>query len=156
MNYKEFFKGDYIAAAEMELGKPTTLTIKEVRKVRLESMGPVDGEGGGEKKERDRGVVYFRETDRGWVLNRTNAECLVAMWGMETNAWLGKRVTLYATPVRVGKKTEPGIRVKGSPDLTAPMMATVQLPRRRPQQIELVPTGRPAAPAQQQQQPPQQ
>jgi hypothetical protein len=39
---------------------------------------------------------------------------------------------------------EPGIRVKGSPDLTAPLTFELRLPRKRPIQTTLVPTGKPA------------
>jgi len=144
MDYRKMFKGDYIAAVEFE-GREPTFTIKAVAIVRLASLGPVEGESAkGGAKERDRGVISFAETDRGWVLNRTNAECLVAMWGAETDAWIGKRVTLHALPVKVGGKDDLGIRIKGSPDLTAPVHAVVKLPRKRPVTMVLQPTGRPA------------
>lgn len=148
MNYKLFFTSDFLAAVEMreKMGdKPLVVTITSVRKVKLESMGPIDGEGGGAKKEKDRGVCYFQEIDRGWVLNRTNAECLVAMWGPDTDGWINKRVALRTEMVRVGKKQEWGIRVDGSPDLQAPVVARIQLPRKKPFEMRLVPTPRPAA-----------
>lgn len=153
MNYKLFFTGDYLSAVEMreKMGdKPLIVTIANVRKVRLESMAPVDGEGG-TKKEKDRGVVGFKEIDRGWVLNRTNAECLVAMWGAETDAWIGKRVALITTMVRLGGKQELGIRVGGSPDLAQPVTATIKLPRKKPFDMRLMPVGRGPAQGQQQQ-----
>jgi hypothetical protein len=139
MHAKVMLKGDYIAAVELGTKQPT-LTIQSVKLVKLES---IDKPG----KERDRGVIGFKEIDRGWVMNRTNIECLMAMFGDETDAWLGKRVTIFATPVRVGTKTEPGIRIKGSPDIAQPIDAVIKLPRKKPITMTLVPTGKGASPA---------
>ncbi len=130
MNVLAAFKGDYIAAVEFE-GKTPTVTIDHVKLVKLE------GEDG---KLRERPVVYFRETPRGWVLCRTTAQALAAMFGNETDRWTGKRVTLHAVEVQVGREKKPGIRVKGSPDLTAPVSFELRLPRRKPQTITLVRT----------------
>jgi hypothetical protein len=134
------FLGEYITAAEI-VGKTPTLTINKVTLEKVESLKKDDGEAG---KMKDRVIVYFAEgkSGRGWLLNRTNAECLRALFdSRETNDWLGKRVTLHATQVRVGPKMEPGIRVKGSPDLKAPLTFELRLPRKRPTPMTLVPTG---------------
>ncbi len=48
------------------------------------------------------------------MLNRTNGECLKAMFGRDTGEWIGKRVTLYPAEYQ----GETAIRVKGSPDMT--------------------------------------
>lgn len=125
-------KGDYIAASEFGTKEPT-LTILSAQLVRLEQE---DG------REKEKGVIRFKETDRGWVLNRTNLELLAALLGVETDQWAGKRVTLFAQPVKFGGKTELGIRVKGSPELDAPKVVTVKLPRRRPTEVTLVPTAK--------------
>lgn len=122
MDYRLLFKGDYISAVELG-DKTPTLTVKGVDIAKLE------GEDG---RVRDRGVVRFAETDRGWVLCKTNAICLAAMFGNDTQEWTGKRVTLYGTEVQVGKGTAPGIRVKGSPDIAGPVDASIKLPKRRP------------------------
>lgn len=134
------FLGEYITAAEI-VGKTPTLTINKVTLEKVESLKKDDGEAG---KMKDRVIVYFAEgkSGRGWLLNRTNAECLRALFGSrETNDWLGKRVTLHAMQVRVGPKMEPGIRVKGSPDLKEPLTFELRLPRKRPTPMTLVPTG---------------
>ncbi|MFO0253386.1 MAG: hypothetical protein ACK52V_04650 [Betaproteobacteria bacterium] len=139
------FLGEYITAAEI-VGKTPTLTISKVTLEKVESLKKDDGETG---KMKDRIIVYFAEgkSGRGWLLNRTNAECLRALYNSrETNDWLGKRVTLMAQNVRVGPKMEPGIRVKGSPDITEPITFELRLPRKRPIQTTLLPTGaKPAA-----------
>lgn len=133
------FLGQYITAAEL-VGKEPTLTIERVTLERVESLQPTGDEGGG--KTRDRIVIYFKEArgGRGWLLNRTNAECIKELWGRETDAWLGKRVTLYTQQVRVGPKMEPGIRVKGSPELQEPREFDLRLPRKKPIRTKLLPT----------------
>lgn len=135
------FLGTYITAAEIGTKTPT-LTIARVVLEKVESLKQGDDDAGGKMK--DRVIVYFRESksDRGWLLNRTNAECLKEMWGRETDAWIGKRVTLYSMMVRVGPKMEPGIRVKGSPDLKEPVTFQLKLPRKKPVPMTLVPTAR--------------
>ena len=140
MSYKGLFRGDYIAAAEFG-GREPTLKIAHVQFERLPSLGKGDADGT-EAQEKDRAVVYFEGMDRGWVLNRTNAECLGAMFGSVLRDWIGKRVTLVAEQVRVGPKTELGIRVKGSPDMTqATIKAKIELPRKKPIWRDLVRTG---------------
>lgn len=135
------FLGTYITAAEL-VGKEPTLTIERVTLEKVESLKATDDDGGG--KMRDRIVVYFKEArgGRGWLLNRTNAECLKELWGRETNDWIGKRVTLYTAQVRVGPKMEPGIRVKGSPELTEPRSFELRLPRKKPIRTTLLPTAK--------------
>jgi hypothetical protein len=140
------FLGQYITAAEL-VGHEPTLTIDRVELEKVESMKDDDDEKG-KPKLRDRWVIYFRasKSGRGWLVNRTNAEAIKAMWGRETNAWCGKRITLMTQQVRVGRKMEPGIRVKGSPELTEPLTFELKLPRKRGIPTTLLPTGKPAAP----------
>lgn len=137
------FLGTYITAAEL-IGKEPTLTIERVTLERVESLKATDDEGGGKMK--DRWVIYFKEArgGRGWLLNRTNAECIKELWGREVDAWLGHRITLYTTQVRVGPKMEPGIRVKGSPELTEPRAFELRLPRKKPIRTTLLPTAKAA------------
>lgn len=133
MHYEAMFRGDYIAAVEMEEGKPLTLTITGID---FRSMFDEKKKGNIEKA-----VVSFREEERGWVINKTNAQLVAAMFGPETNDWRGKRVTIERQQVRLGGKMTPGIRVIGSPDLNSDITATVDLPRKRPQEVRLRRTG---------------
>lgn len=138
------FLGEFISAAELAGKPPVTLTVNKVTLEKVESMKATDDEGGGKLK--DKVVVYFAESKsgRGWLLNRTNAEALKELWGRETDNWLGHKVTLHAVNVRVGKKMEPGIRVKGSPELTEARQFELKLPRKKPILTTLLPTGKPA------------
>lgn len=130
MNILAAFRGDYIAAIEFG-GKTPLITIDHVKIVDLE------GEDG---KKKAKPVVYFRESQRGWVLCRTTAQALAAMFGPETDKWTGKRVHLRAEEVQVGKERKPGIRIAGSPDIEAPVSFMLALPRRKPKRVTLAKT----------------
>jgi hypothetical protein len=131
MHWQTMFKGNYITAVEFG-DKVPTLTIADVRMVKLEQD---DG------RQKDKGVIFFSETERGWVLCKTNAMCLAAMFGDDTSAWVGKRVTLVSQMVNVGREKKPGIRVKGSPDIKGNVNAEIKLPRKKPFAMQLVPTS---------------
>lgn len=64
------------------------------------------------------------------VLNRTNLDCLHALWGDAVKDWVGHRITIYAIPNAYRGK--PGVRIWGSPDLDRDKAVTVKLPRKRP------------------------
>jgi hypothetical protein len=85
------------------LGRDVTITIERVRIDELVRKG-----GAKEKK----GVVYIVGRDKMWVLNRTNADTIVKLYGRETEGWHGKRVTLYPTTATFGRETVPCIRVR--------------------------------------------
>jgi hypothetical protein len=138
VNILAAFKGDYIAAVEFE-GKTPLVTIDHVKSVDLV------GEDGTTKSKP---VVYFREAKRGWVLCKTTAQGLAAMFGPETDGWTGKRVHLHAEIVQVGKEKKPGIRIAGSPDIEKPVTFELRLPRKKPKRVTLAKTtaGKAAAP----------
>ena len=139
-NYKALVPSEYITAADFD-GKTPTMTITNIEMREMESVKK--GKGKGEAKIQHRGVVFFKETTRGWVLNSTNNQCIAAMFGEIVGGWIGKRVTLCAELVRVGNGTEePGIRVKGSPDLQHSVEVEIRLPRKRPVKRTLLATGR--------------
>ena len=60
----------------------------------------------------EKGVIHFKEFDRGMVLNRTNLKRIIAWHGNETDKWKGKTLTLYPSETDFGGKTVPCIRVR--------------------------------------------
>jgi hypothetical protein len=133
MDADKLIQGRFLKAADFD-GKPwTTPPIASVKLEKLEgNTGP-----------RVRGVLYFESFEKGWVVNRTNLECLKAMFGRETDDWIGKRVTLH--PV-VWSGEDLAIRVKGSPDIERPVTVEVKLPRKKPFTMQMQKIdGRPKA-----------
>lgn len=75
-------------------------------------------------------VLYFKEVDKGLVLNKTNTKAIAKLHGDDTDDWEGKRITLYQTEVEYQGETMLGIRVrltapkaKGKPGKNAPAPA---------------------------------
>ena len=91
-----------------DVGTGLDLTIARVSVETLKSPG---------KPEVDRFVVWFEEDHRGWVLNVSSIDILEAMFGHDSNMWVGKRLTLH-NDTRVSMNGQAGgIRVKSSPDI---------------------------------------
>jgi hypothetical protein len=131
MNVNDMFESRFIRPKDLD-GREWTLTIAQVRSEELPSrFGP----------ERLKWILAFAGAKKGLVLNVTNARCLAAMWGDESDGWVGKRVTLYPTEFE-GKSA---IRVRGSPDLAAPVDVLLVLPKRRPFTLRMEVTAAPAA-----------
>ncbi len=128
MDYEKLFPGRFIKSADLS-GKDVTLEIKAVR------SEEIDG--------RAKAVLSFQGTKKEMVMNRTNAESIKLMFGRETDAWLGKKITIYPAtipdPFNGGSTT--AIRVKGSPSLAKPATATVQRGRKTIS-VSVVPTGK--------------
>lgn len=125
--------GSYLAAVDF-LGETPTYTIADAKLVLMPDEKT--------KRDKDKGCVFFRETPKGWVLNRTNLTLLIALLGKDTEAWKGKRVTLHAVMVKFGSEDKLGIRLKGAPGLAKPFPVSVKLPKRAAQEYVLVPTGK--------------
>ena len=136
LSYDQLFPGRFIKAGEMT-GKPVTLKIKSVA---LDVMESEDG------TEQMQAVVNFVEIKRQWALNKTNAQCLVAMWGFDSSDWVGKRVTLFAERDTSGMSASGVcLRVAGSPDIDGPVKAEIKLPRRKTVTRTLTKTVKPTA-----------
>jgi hypothetical protein len=135
-DYATFFAGRYISANVVEGLGPRPLKIAKVVSEEVEQIDDPS-------QTRERMIVYFDGSRRGWLVNRTNAECLVAMFGRRTEDWIGRRVVLKSEPVRVGPTTQPGIRVHGSPDIAEDVRFSLRLPRKRPQPYTLKKTEDP-------------
>ena len=118
MDYDELFPGRFLKSGEFK-GRKVKLTIKAIRLEQLpQDRGP----------DKTRGIVAFDETPKELVLNRTNGECIKAMFGRDTDQWIGKRLVLFPMPYQ----GDTAIRVWGSPDLDADLPVQVTLPRKRP------------------------
>lgn len=129
LDYDALFPGRFVKAGDFK-GKDVTLTISNVR------IEDLPNDAGGNKVK---GIIAFEGKKKEWVLNRTNGEALKAMWGRDTGDWIGKRVTLYPAQFN----GDLAIRVRGSPDLTEPLDYELKLPRKRPQKMRLLVTGKP-------------
>lgn len=102
MKLDDVFPGKYLKASEIsEEGE--TFTISSVE---LEEVGQ-----GADKQVKP--VVYFEETDKGLVMNKTNFKSFAEVTGEgDSDGWPGHQVTLFATQVDFSGKSMEAIRVK--------------------------------------------
>lgn len=108
MDFDTLYPARFLKAGEFG-GRDVTYTIKAVQ---LEELGE-------DSQKKAKAVVTFGDAPKQWVMNRTNGTCLKAMFGRETDAWVGKRVTLFPANITdpfTGEDTI-AIRVRGSPDI---------------------------------------
>jgi hypothetical protein len=123
-SFDELYPGKYLKAG-MFHGQPVTYTIKEI--ARDELMNDAN-------EPEEKIVLSFEEVPLQHILPKINAVCLKAMFGPSVPAWIGKRVTWYATNAIMPypkRKDEPCIRVFGSPEITSEIRCEWRPPRRK-------------------------
>lgn len=127
-DFRSLYDSNWLYAFDLK-GREVTVTIREVKAVKVKNS---------EKEER-KPVVYFKESHdaRGLVLCKTNGKTIASMYGNMTEAWVGKRVTLFAANVDAFGKTVEAIRIrplipqksaKGGEFADAPEMPTPEAP----------------------------
>ena len=133
VDFDELYPGRFLKAGEFK-GLDVTLTLVKVSLDELE----------GNKGKQQKGVLSFRETPKQIALNRTNGECIKAMFGRRLADWPGKRITFYAAKIN-SEFADIAIRVRGSPDLKEPVTFLLQLARKSPRKVTLAVTKAGAA-----------
>lgn len=96
----KLFPSQYLSGEDLD-GRTVTLLIKGAR---LETVGQ------GEQAEQKL-VVYFKGTDKKFVLNKTNALAIAALHGDDYDMWGGKRISIHPVIVTAFGKTAPAVRV---------------------------------------------
>jgi hypothetical protein len=98
MRTDDVFPARFVKAADIG-DREVSVTIT---KVALEDVG-----------DETKPVAYFKDKEKGLVLNRTNWDRIsLAAGSDETEDWPGVSVVLYTEPVTYNGKTGPAIRVK--------------------------------------------
>lgn len=96
---------DYLAS--IELSGDLTLTISGVGHEKLWREGI--------KEPETKFVLSFKETPKRFILSaRTNEDTICRLHGNQAEEWIGKQVTLFPTTCRVGRETEPCIRIRAT------------------------------------------
>jgi hypothetical protein len=105
------FPSKFVAANDL-CGQDVAVVIAGIK---VEKVGSDDEQ---------RPVVYFQGMSKGMVLNRTNARRIEQLYGGETDAWIGRPITIYPSETDFAGETVPCIRVR--PD--APLLNQVHAP----------------------------
>jgi hypothetical protein len=103
-HYKLLYPRDYVGACDLDKGD-RTVTIASVK---IEELHSADRGKKAEKKP----VLFFKDATKKLVLNKTNAAIIAELYGTNTDKWIGKPITLYATTCSSFGKTTECVRVR--------------------------------------------
>jgi len=106
-DYRKMFDADYIGAWDLQ--DPTGRLIDVSLTINKVEAGTISGTSGRKSKKP---VLHFRATPKGLVVNKTNGKIIARLYGNNTDQWIGKRITLYATTTTFGADTVECIRVR--------------------------------------------
>lgn len=98
MKINDAFPSKYLAAADLD---DKTVPV-EIEKVRMEEIGD----------QEEKPVIYFKNQNKGMVLNKTNATTIAGIHGNDTDEWIGKMISLFPTQTEFQGKAVECIRVK--------------------------------------------
>jgi hypothetical protein len=114
MNIQNAFPSKWLKSGDIEEGD-LNLTIKAVQ---IENIGQGD-------EQESKPVIYFEETEKGMVLNKTNADTISRLHTTETDNWIGKKISIFATEVDFAGKQTLALRVR----MRAPKQVTASKPQ---------------------------
>ena len=104
-NWRSMVDKTYLGA--WDVPRDVTVEIAEVRSELLKSRENPSG--------KRKVTIAFRGARKRLVANSTNCTTIEQMYGPNTEQWIGKRVTLYATTTSVGGRgSVPCIRIRPS------------------------------------------
>ena len=103
MHVDTMFPSRFLKAGDLA-GQNLTLCISSL------SFDEFDRDDGGKEQ---RPVLWFTKADKGFVLNKTNANMIASLHGRETDDWVGKLITLGTENVSFRGNIAPAIRVRG-------------------------------------------
>jgi hypothetical protein len=90
-----------------DISKPQVVTVTTVSKENVSVPG---------EPKKERGVIYFREFEKGMVLNTTNLRRLEQLYGGDTDLWVDQKVVLYVDQeVTYGGEQVGGLRLRKLP-----------------------------------------
>lgn len=143
MHYKALTPSPFLAAGDLggpDFPQDATFEIVGEAFDQLPSMKP----GAKADDKETKGLIRLRyngEIVKPWIANKTNTILIAKMLGEDTDGWRGHRITLHAVPVKVGPRIEPGIRVKGSPEIDRALTVEIKFRGRKAETFTLAPTG---------------
>lgn len=106
MKRSDAFPSKYLSKEDVP--EPISVTVKSV------ALETLNGGNGDDEKE-TKPVMTFAEQVKPMILNNANWSTIEAMYGDDSDGWIGKRVTVYVDPsVMFGKKRVGGLRVQYS------------------------------------------
>jgi hypothetical protein len=109
---KDLFPSKYLKAADLAGDEIVTICQAKLEKV------------GQSEDEPKKLVLYFEESPKGLVLNKTNCKTLEKLHGDDTDRWIGKSIAIYPTEVQYMDDMVEAIRIRLR--APAPLARTLQ------------------------------
>lgn len=106
-HWKNFLDKDYLGSHNLEPGEEMLLTIE---KFEGEELVMKVGSKTDEKVPKQ--VLYFKEDVPKMIMNITNGNTISQLYGSHPDAWIGKKIQVYATPVKAFGKTDNALRIR--------------------------------------------
>jgi hypothetical protein len=105
-DFRSMYDSLYLYAHDLK-GRDVTVTIKEVKVAKLRSIDK-------DKPPTKKPILFFKESkdERGLVLCKTNSRLIAGIYGVDTDDWIGKRVTLFPARVEAFGETVDAIRIR--------------------------------------------
>jgi hypothetical protein len=102
------FPSNYVSA--LDLQKPVDIRITRIKKEKV----PMTTRSGRNLGPEEKIVAEFKGTKKCWIINKTNAYAIAALFGRSLKNAQGKSVTLVSDPDFFGSQAVDAIRVRGS------------------------------------------
>lgn len=106
-HWKNFLDKDYLGSHNLEAGEEMLLTI-----TKFEGEEMVMKIGGKADEKVPKPVLYFKEDVPKMIMNIVNGNTISNLYGSHPDAWIGKQIQVYATPVKAFGKTQDALRVR--------------------------------------------
>lgn len=103
-HWKNFLDKDYLGSHNLEPGEEMLLTIS-----RFEGEEMVQAKDGGKSPKP---VLYFSEDVPKMILNITNGTTIASLYGNHPDAWIGKKIQVYAASVKAFGKVQDALRIR--------------------------------------------
>ena len=115
MDINAAFPSKYLKATDLQ-GHTVTVTITAFE------MADVGDDAG------DKPVLMFHGKDKGLVLNKINSQMIAEMYGTETDAWIGKPITIRPDKTSYNGRLVDCLRITHTPASPAPAPPPVAQP----------------------------
>lgn len=102
MNAATMFPSKYLAGVDFE-DEDQILTIKELDEEEFDDK---------ERGKTLKYILWFKEEDKPLILNKTNVNNLIGLFGPETDDWIGQKVYVGASEVDFQGKTTMAVRIR--------------------------------------------
>ena len=98
MQTKDFYDSKFLKADDLQ-GREHKLIVNRLEAIEF-------------KDKTVKPAMYFRNREKGIILNKTNTMKLAGQYGDDMDAWVGKEVIIYPDTVDFQGKPTPAIRLR--------------------------------------------